>query len=576
MAQFLRVPSRLSRAVRHAGRVVCVGGPGDGTPAHELLSKYFGDGLSVVARLDDADASDPDALVFFGCDVSGCGLADIDALERLSAGRQVVCDLGVFASLFDDDVLIYRPGRFAAEGVVKNPAYFLEAFGAGDVLPWRGAGDLVRGEAFGWKAPQHGLRVALASYDGRILAVEKLIEGGRIAAIDLRSLDDEAGDGFRDLSGLLVLEAMGAEMVDLGHYRAPWLSYEEHTREIEAWASMHAGLVSVECLEPQTAAGRALRLVTVAGGDDKAVVLLSCCTHGHEWAPSYGVFGYLCWLVEGFERGGAWARTVLENLTIAWVPVVSADGFAETWSRGLLVPHGASNVDLNRNYPPGWKDYTGERNKGPASLSEPETQALSALMKRFAPRGLAFVDFHECGRDFFPISPPDEWLQAVGEGIADAFAGRYLHEDLGTYHRDRELEWVRYAGLERSPGGGPGAMSHAASMGFPHAFVAEHFGNDDFTPYQVVARTDASGLFTEHTLGGLLGRTAYNHRIEPRRVKMRFPELSPDEPIRVVKLDADERVSDDRRVRAGEGVSDTLERGERIVALAPRWKCPIA
>jgi len=96
--------------------------------------------------------------------------------------------------------------------------------------------------------------------------------------------------------------------------------------------------------------------------------------HGNEPLGSY----CLRRLAEELDAGLARARDV-------WIaPVVSPDGFV------VSSKHNARGVDLNRNWPASnWSSvYRGVEFPGDAPASEPETQALHALLARARPAAI--------------------------------------------------------------------------------------------------------------------------------------------------------------------------------------------
>lgn len=576
MASFLRVPARQTRAARFAERVLAVGDLAARPRLRRFLQAYFGEGLSLAGRLPPDGAAECDAILLAGPDARALGVASREALADLARGRQVLCDLPALAGLCEERLLRRHDGPLAGPVAVRHAAYFLAGFGQDDLLAWHDRGWAARGRDFGWLAPQQYLRVALQTLDGRIVAMEQGgIPDGRLAAIGLSALEEAPADGLDDLLGLLVVEALGAQCVDLGVYRATTLGYEAYVAEVEAWAKLHPDLVRLEVLEPESALGRHLRLLTVGTAPDRPNVTMACCTHGHEWATTYGVFAFLRHLVDQRERGTVWGRAVLDNLAIAWVPVVSVDGFDETVARGVLVPFGPHGVDLYVNYGPPelWERTNVEgRPKGPAPLSEPETQAMAAVLRRYGPQGRAFVDFHEaCDEGFYQYAEHDPWLSGVRATLAPAFERRYLGQRLSGYNRDAGLHWHGY-GPRRDTGVGSTGPHYARLQGFAHAMVAEFWGNDDYTPYHTIGRIDAAASFAEAIVGGVLGRTAYNHRTRRRVVRGPLADLPPDEPVRILRLAADGFGILDARTRpAGQSFEVPLDRGERMLAIRQEW-----
>lgn len=78
---------------------------------------------------------------------------------------------------------------------------------------------------------------------------------------------------------------------------------------------------------------------------------------------------------------------ILEGVTLLFVPVLNPDGQAR--GRILEGRFNANGVDLNRNWGCGWSPQAewrlGPVNPGAAPFSEPETQALGALIEQTMP-----------------------------------------------------------------------------------------------------------------------------------------------------------------------------------------------
>ncbi len=110
--------------------------------------------------------------------------------------------------------------------------------------------------------------------------------------------------------------------------------------------------------------GRPIEAVHVGGVGP--VVLVVGCIHGNECAALP--------VVRALER----ARPVHEDLWV--IPEANPDGTAQ--DRRL----NAHDVDLNRNFPAGWRP--GRRDgyyPGPRALSEPESRALLTFVRRIRP-----------------------------------------------------------------------------------------------------------------------------------------------------------------------------------------------
>jgi murein peptide amidase A len=112
--------------------------------------------------------------------------------------------------------------------------------------------------------------------------------------------------------------------------------------------------------------GRPLRLVHVGDPDAARKVLVVGCIHGSERA---GIA-----VTRALRHATPPAGTELLVLDTA-----NPDGCAAD-TRG-----NADGVDLNRNFPWGWRPLTGIFYSGPHSSSEPETQAIETMILRERP-----------------------------------------------------------------------------------------------------------------------------------------------------------------------------------------------
>ena len=77
----------------------------------------------------------------------------------------------------------------------------------------------------------------------------------------------------------------------------------------------------------------------------------------------------------------------LHRIDVWVVPTYNPDGLARGSRKN------ARGVDLNRNYPRGWKDLDGNYESGPGPASEPETRAMMSFLKAVRPERV--LSFHQ-------------------------------------------------------------------------------------------------------------------------------------------------------------------------------------
>ncbi|HEY6760568.1 MAG TPA: DUF2817 domain-containing protein [Baekduia sp.] len=121
--------------------------------------------------------------------------------------------------------------------------------------------------------------------------------------------------------------------------------------------------------------GRPLRLVRIGPDSAPAKVLVVGCVHGSERAGLA--------VTRALRRAPAPPRGTQYLVLDAANPDGCAAG-----TRG-----NAHGVDLNRNFPWGWRAQTGTYASGPRAASEPETRAIMSIILKLRPR--ATIWFHQ-------------------------------------------------------------------------------------------------------------------------------------------------------------------------------------
>ena len=500
--------NRTSKILRHAEKVCFIGDSEAYPSLLKFLKTYFQE-LGVFTSLNNVpDINLYDSLILTGS-AKDTGIANVAELESIALNRQVLCDIPLFAELIPDNLLLIE-NEHTKSTVNMKDAYFLNGFSNENSISWESKKHFKQGEAFGYKSPDEGLKIALMDANRNIYAVSKEKKNLLISSFDLSIGEELFGKPEYLHFSHFVLEAVGAKSVNMGCFNFPWLSYDAFIGNLEEWTSVNDDLVNVELLEPKSVSGESLRLVTI-GNKEKPALLFTCATHGHEWGPCYGYFNYFRYLLEALRSGDNLAKQVLDNFHIAWIPIVNVDGFKASWERGLIVPHSNNNVDLNRNFPPyeNWEKFAknGDRNGGPEMASEPETKAVAAVMKKLGKNGRLFIDNHECVEtEIYITGRPSPFIQEFETAFSKVFNKRYLTYGLSGYKSNLNMEFanLRKINYKISENSKPYLYNYAHHCGFEDAALSEFWGNDDLTPYSVIGRTDAIATFLETIFKTLL------------------------------------------------------------------------
>lgn len=160
-------------------------------------------------------------------------------------------------------------------------------------------------------------------------------------------------------------------------------------------------------------------------GDSGPLVYLMFTIHGNE-APAEQLG----------ERVRSWLLLhpeVTEDLQVVYLTQANPDGYVADTRRN------ASDVDLNRNFPAANFDNTGHPEYGPAPASEPETQAIVAIVEDGDPSvivtthsPLDIVDFDGPADEYaaaageasgYPVDPPDTGTVPAYPGSFGSYAG---------------------------------------------------------------------------------------------------------------------------------------------------------
>ena len=202
-----------------------------------------------------------------------------------------------------------------------------------------------------------------------------------------------------------------------------WRSYDEPggiRDQLYAAARNNPQLVKLVKLGT-TSQGREILAVKLTQGARwvpdgmRPAVLYSATQHAREWIATEVDRRLMNHYIDRWRAGDREVRRLLQSTELWFIPVANPDGYQYTfdherlWRKNLRDNNGdgqiqvGDGVDPNRNFPNHWGyDEEGsssitssETYRGPAPMSEPETQAMVGLLDRI---GFAFqVNYHSYG-----------------------------------------------------------------------------------------------------------------------------------------------------------------------------------
>ncbi len=145
-------------------------------------------------------------------------------------------------------------------------------------------------------------------------------------------------------------------------------------------------------------------------------------------------------------------RTIPQDVTLYFLRALNPDGIARSLS--YLGRANAHEVDLNRNWPDGWKkdwDRTGcwiatNVTGGKKPASEPETQALMAFIEAHQFSGL--INYHSAALGVFAGGvPPTDASKQLAQAIAAVSTYRYPPYDTGCEYTGGMVDWTADIGI---------------------------------------------------------------------------------------------------------------------------------
>jgi hypothetical protein len=218
-------------------------------------------------------------------------------------------------------------------------------------------------------------------------------------------------------------------------------SYDVFIAAFKDFANAYPGLVSFESIG-KTVQNRDILMFRI-GNPAGDRVLFDGAIHGYESLGGELLFAYAQWLVTSNDPIAV--ETRLKCCTLL-IPAFNTDGY-NLWRTN------AHGVDLNRNFATGWEsagstDPTNPDYRGPAPLSEPESQALIKVFQTYKPR--FYVNLHHGGGQAI-----------VGSRYANASYYSWLFNRMDSLSNARGVA-PYYHGISSYPGF---SMTDAAKMG---------------------------------------------------------------------------------------------------------------
>eukprot|EP00755_Sulcionema_specki_P029777 Sspe_Gene.92879::Locus_65638_Transcript_1_1_Confidence_1.000_Length_1405::g.92879::m.92879/K01291/CPB1; carboxypeptidase B len=227
------------------------------------------------------------------------------------------------------------------------------------------------------------------------------VRGGEELEAVLRNLGLVPNVMHRNVEAIMAAN----QTVGASSYHESYHTYEETVTQLAEFARLHTGTTYIPSIG-STVEGRSIAAFKMGTG--KNLVYFQCGIHAREWISPATCMYLIDQLLTSRDP-------ILSKLTIYFVPVLNADGYAYTWSTNRMWrknrqrnPDGSYGVDLNRNWDDGHWGLCGASTNprsdtymGPGPFSEPETQAVRTLFAELKSEGYhiqAGIDFHAYGQ----------------------------------------------------------------------------------------------------------------------------------------------------------------------------------
>lgn len=230
-------------------------------------------------------------------------------------------------------------------------------------------------------------------------------------------------------------------------------------------------------------------------GSGKKNVLLVGAHHGREWLTSMLLMKMLETYSDAHQNQmpvGKFSTDILNEVSLWFIPMLNPDGVAiqqnqiglfpaehqkrllfmnEGWDHYIRWKANGMGIDLNRQYPAGWKKLPNEPDspsyqfyKGKAPLEAEEVIVLTNFVKEIRP--VAAIAYHTAGREIFWKYKNGKHLKRdrmIAKKMAkltkykltkppkEAFGGGFTDWFITTYHRPAMTIEVSYLVGDRDP-----------------------------------------------------------------------------------------------------------------------------
>jgi len=243
-------------------------------------------------------------------------------------------------------------------------------------------------------------------------------------------------------------------------HAGPYRGYNTFMDAFMSLANAYPELVTYESIG-KTVENRDIIMFKI-GNPDGGKVLFDGAMHGWETLGSEVLYFYAKWLLTSNDPV---ANRILTRDYTLLVPALNVDGYNSARKN-------ADGVDLNRNFATNWEragstNPNSEYYRGPAPLSEPESQALVRVFKTFNPS--FYVNLHFPGGTYY-----------AGSYYGNRTYYRLLVDKIDSLSEELEVTPYYYHG---EFGGSGLAISDAACDGVT-SFLIEL--NDEIIPFSEI------------------------------------------------------------------------------------------